>query len=55
MNMKAFLDLQTYKWKNEDYKVKWEEAGRSNEVALPTLDGVTTKAIKSMCNMNKSK
>jgi hypothetical protein len=27
---------------------------RSNGLILPTLDGVATKAIQSMCNMNKS-
>jgi hypothetical protein len=32
----------------------WEEAVKSNGLILPTLDGVTTKAVQCMCNMNKS-
>jgi hypothetical protein len=49
------LDLLTYIGQNDDYKATWEEAIRFNCLALPTLDGVATKAIlQSMCNTNKS-
>jgi hypothetical protein len=35
-------------------KATWEEAVKSNGLVLPTLNGVTTRAIQSTCNMNKS-
>jgi hypothetical protein len=50
----SLLDLLTYIGQNEDYKATWEEAVRSNGLIVPTLDGVATRAIQSMCNMNKS-
>jgi hypothetical protein len=50
----SLLDLLTYIGQNEDYKATWEEAVRSNGLVLPRLDGVATRAIQSMCNMNKS-
>jgi hypothetical protein len=48
------LDLLMYIGQNQDYSAMWEEAVRSNGLVLPTLDGVATRAIQSMCNMNKS-
>jgi hypothetical protein len=51
---KSLLDLLTYIGQNEDNRAMWEEAVRSNGLVVPTLDGVTTRAIQSMCNMNKS-
>jgi hypothetical protein len=50
----SLLDLLTYIGQNEDYRAMWEEAVRSNGLVVPTLDGVATRAIQSMCNMNKS-
>ncbi len=50
----SLLDLLTCIGQNEDYKATWEEAVRSNGLVVPTLDGVATRAIQSMCNMNKS-
>jgi hypothetical protein len=50
----CLLDLLTYIGQNEDYRAMWEEAVRSNGLVVPTLDGVATMAIQSMCNMNKS-
>jgi hypothetical protein len=37
----------------EDYKKTWEEAVMVSGLVLPAVHGVTTKAIKSMCNMKK--
>jgi hypothetical protein len=42
-------DFLTYRGQNEDYKVTWEEAMRSNGLVLPTLDSVATRVIQSMC------
>ncbi len=50
----SLLDLLTYIGQNEDYKATWEEAVRPNGLVLPSLDGVATRAIQSMCNINKS-
>jgi hypothetical protein len=50
----SLLDLLTYIGQNEDYRAMWEEAVRSNGLVVPTLDSVATRAIQSMCNMNKS-
>jgi hypothetical protein len=50
----SLLDLLTYIGQNDDYKATWEAAVRMNGLVLPTLDGVATKAVQSMCNMNKS-
>ena len=49
----SLLDLLTYIGQNEDYKATWEEAVRANGLIVPVLDGVATKAVQSMCNMNK--
>jgi hypothetical protein len=50
----SLLDVLTYIGQNEEYKATWEEAVRANGLVLPTLDGVATRAVQSMCNMNKS-
>jgi hypothetical protein len=50
----TLLDLLTYIGQVEEYKDTWEEAVRASGLVLPALDGVATKAIQSMCNMNKS-
>jgi hypothetical protein len=50
----SLLDLLTYIGQDDDYKATWEEAVKSNGLILPTLDAVATKAVQSMCNMNKS-
>jgi hypothetical protein len=50
----SLLDLLTYIGQNEDYKATWEEAVKANGLIVPVLDGVATKAVQSMCNMNKS-
>jgi hypothetical protein len=50
----SLLDLLTYIGQNDEYKVTWEAAAKMNGLVLPTLDGVATKAVQSMCNMNKS-
>jgi hypothetical protein len=50
----SLLDLLTYIRQDKDYKAMWEEAVRSNGLVVPALDGVATRAIQSMCNMNKS-
>jgi hypothetical protein len=47
-------DLLAYIGQNEEYKATWEEGVRANGLILPVLDGVASKAIQSMCNMNKS-
>jgi hypothetical protein len=49
----SLLDLLTYIGHNDNYKAISEEAVRSNGLVLPALDGVATKAVQSMCNMNK--
>jgi hypothetical protein len=51
---KSVLDLLAYIGVNKVYKAIWQEAVRSNELLVPTFDGVTTQAMQSMCNMNKS-
>jgi hypothetical protein len=43
----------TYIGQNEEYKARWEEAVQLNRLVLPTLDGVATRAVQSMCNMQK--
>jgi hypothetical protein len=50
----SLLDLLTYIGQNNKYKATWEAAARMNRLVLPTLDGFATKAVQSMCNMNKS-
>jgi hypothetical protein len=50
----SLLDLLTCIGQNEEYNATWEEAVRSNGLVLPSLDGVATRAIQSMCNINKS-
>jgi hypothetical protein len=50
----SLLDLLIYIGQNDDYKATWEEAVKTNGLVIPTLDGVATKAVQSMCNMNKS-
>jgi hypothetical protein len=50
----TLLDLLTYIGQTEEYKATWEEAVRANGLILPGLDGIATKAVQSMCNMNKS-
>jgi hypothetical protein len=50
----SLLDLLTYIGQNDEYKAMWEAAARMNGFVLPTLDGVATKAVQWMCNMNKS-
>jgi hypothetical protein len=50
----SLLDLLTYIRQNKDYRAMWEEAVRSNGLVVPTLDGIATRAVQSMCNMNKS-
>jgi hypothetical protein len=49
----SLLDLLTYIGQNDNYKAMWEEVARSNGLILLILDSVATKAIQSMCNMNK--
>jgi hypothetical protein len=50
----SLLDLLTYIGQHKDYKVTWEVAARTNGLVLPTLDGVATKAVQSIRNLNKS-
>ncbi len=50
----SLLDLLTFIGQSDDYKATWEAAVKMNRLVLPTLDGVATKAIQLMCNMNKS-
>ena len=50
----SLLDLLTYIGQNEDYRAMWKEAVRSNGLVVPTLVGLATRTIQSMCNMNKS-
>ena len=53
-NQESLLDLLMYIGQEDDNdKATWEEAVKSNGLALPTLDGVATRAIQSTCNMNK--
>jgi hypothetical protein len=52
--LESLLDLLIYTGQNEEYKATWEETVRANGLILPVLDGVASKAIQSMCNMNKS-
>ncbi len=50
----SLLDLLTYIGQNNDNKAAWEAAVRMNLLVLPTLDGISTKAVQSMSNMKKS-
>jgi hypothetical protein len=50
----SLLDLLMYIRQNKDYRAMWEEAVRSNGLVVPTLDAIATRAVQSMCNMNKS-
>jgi hypothetical protein len=50
----SLLYVLMYIGQNKEYKSTWEEAVRLNGLVLPTLDGVATRAIQFMCNMNKS-
>jgi hypothetical protein len=50
----TLLDLLSYIGQDEEHKQTWELAVRASGLVLPALDGVATKAIQSMCNMNKS-
>jgi hypothetical protein len=50
----SLLDLLTYVAQNEECKATWEEAARANGLIVPVLDAVSTKAVQSLCDMNKS-
>jgi hypothetical protein len=50
----SLLDLLTCVAQNEECKATWEEAVRANGLIVPVLDAVSTKAVQSLCNMNKS-
>jgi hypothetical protein len=50
----SLLDLLSYIGQNETYKETWQEAVRLNGLIVPALDGVATKAVQSMCNLNQS-
>ena len=48
------LNLLLYVGRFDTYQNVWEAAVEMNGVPMPKLDGVTTFAVQSMCNLNKT-
>jgi hypothetical protein len=49
----SLLDFLSHMSRNEDFRDLWEEAVRLNGYPMPKIDGVSTRAIQQMANINQ--